>query len=68
MSLLNIAGVILFFGALTTPAIAYFTVLRLRTNLLIKIFCCVVLTIIIAVSFYTASVYLILGNDGLDSF
>ena len=67
MIVLNIIGVVLFFGVLTTPAIAYFTVLRLRTNVIVKILFWAVLTTILAVSFYVSSIYLILGKDGLDS-
>ena len=50
-------------GVLSSPAIAYFSVLKLRANIGIKILCCVILTIALGLVFFSAATLVLFGND-----
>ena len=63
MNLVTLIGVILFMGVLSSPAIAYFSVLKLRANIGIKILCWVILTIALGVVFFYAATLVLFGND-----
>ena len=63
MSLVTFIGVLFIMGILTSPAIAYFSILKLRVNIGIKILCWVILTILLAIVFIYATILVLFGND-----